>query len=88
MRAHRFFSPFPMMTAQLNAYLSVCAIGTYLDDLAHKSQYTDVTLGEVQQYVREAYHGIRHYTAHAENQLLIGLSMPSTAVDISNGIRQ
>ena len=77
-----------MMTAQLNAYLSICTIGTYLDDLAHKAQYDDVSVGEIQQYVREAYHGIRHYTSHAKHQLLIGLSMPSTPVDIANGIRQ
>ena len=88
MHVHHFYSPFPMMTTQLNAYLSVCAIGTYLNDLVHKAQYEDITVGEIQQYVREAYHSIRHYTSHAEHQLLVGLSMPSTPVDISNGIRQ
>ena len=77
-----------MMTAQLNAYLSVCAIGTYLDDLMHKAQYDNVSIGEIQQYVHEAYHGIQHYMSHAEHQLLTGLSMPSTPVDIASGIRQ
>ena len=86
MCAHWFYSPFPMMTSQLNAYLSICVIGTYLDDLAHKAQYEDVTVGEIQQYIHEAYHGIKHYMSHAEHQLLVSLSMPSTLGDISNGI--
>ena len=88
MHAHRLYSPFPMMTSQLNAYLSVCAIGTFLDELAHKAQYTDISVGKLQQYVCKANHGIKHYMAHTEHQLLIGLSMPFTSTDFANCIHQ
>ena len=51
MRAHWFFSPFPILTAQLNAYYSLCAMETYMDELQERSTLTDLTVAELVQYV-------------------------------------
>ena len=54
MRAHRFYSPFPIMTAQLNAFYSICAMETYMDELQHRTTLEGLSVGELVQYVRYA----------------------------------
>ena len=51
MRAHRFFSPFPIMTAQLNAYYSLCAMETYLDELQEQSALNGLMVDELVQNI-------------------------------------
>ena len=87
MRAHRFFSPFPIMTAQLNAYYSLCAMETYLGELNERSTRDDVTVAELAQHVRYTNISMRHYIDHAEHQLLVGLSCPTVPQYIVNAIR-
>ena len=86
MRAHQFFSPFPILTAQLNAYYSLCAMETYLDELQERSTFADLTVEELVQYIRYANISMRHYIDHAEHQLLVGLSCPSVPQYIANAI--
>ena len=87
MRAHRFFSPFPILTAQLNTYYSLCAMETYLDELQERSALSGLTVEELIQHVRYANISMRHYVEHAEHQLLVGLSCPSVPQYIANAIR-
>ena len=86
-RVRRLFSPFPVLTNQSHAYLSLLSIEAYLQDIERVSSREALTLSQLIDTMCTSHTQVRHYIHHASHQLLVGMSRIPGPTALEQAIR-
>ena len=77
-RIRRIYSPFPVLSPIFHAYLSVSSVDVYLQDLERLAQQRDISIPQLRSLIRTTNQQMRHYLSHASQQMLTGLTHPTS----------